>query len=38
MLFIDRLDEQGRKEVLAELRGIELGLSEPRTRRRDDGE
>jgi peptide deformylase len=38
MLFIDRLDEQGRKEVLAELRRIELGLSEPRKRRSDNGE
>ena len=37
-LFIDRLDEHGRKEVLAELRRIELGLSEPRKRLRDDGE
>ena len=31
MLFIDRLDEEGRKAVLAELRRIELGLAEPRT-------
>jgi peptide deformylase len=37
-LFIDRLDEEGRKAVLAELRRIELGLSEPRKRRSDDGE
>ena len=40
-LFIDRLDEQGRRDVLAELRRIELGLSEdfhPRKRRDDDGE
>jgi peptide deformylase len=37
-LFIDRLEEHGRKEVLAELRRIELGLSEPRKRHRDDGE
>ena len=37
-LFIDRLDEEGRKAVLAELRRIELGLSEPRKRRpRDEG-
>jgi peptide deformylase len=36
-LFIDRLDEEGRKAVLAELRRIELGLSEPRARRTDDG-
>lgn len=33
-LFIDRLDEAGRKEVLAELRRIELGLAEPRKRQR----
>jgi peptide deformylase len=37
-LFIDRLNEEGRKAVLAELRRIELGLAEPRQRRRDDGE
>lgn len=37
-LFIDRLDEEGRKAVLAELRRIELGLAEPRKRRSDDGE
>lgn len=34
MLYIDRLDDEGRKAVLAELRGIELGLSEPRKKRR----
>jgi peptide deformylase len=34
MLYIDRLDEDGRKAVLAELRRIELGLAEPRERRR----
>jgi peptide deformylase len=28
-LYIDRLDEEGRKAVLAELRRIELGLVEP---------
>ena len=33
VLFIDRLDAGGRKEVLAELRRIELGLSEPRKRK-----
>ena len=38
LLFIDRLDEEGRKAVLAELRRIELGLAEPRQRRNDDGE
>ena len=37
-LFIDRLSDDGRKAVLAELRRIELGLAEPRQRRRDDGE
>ena len=34
MLYIDRLDEDGRREVLAELRRIELGLQEPASRRR----
>jgi peptide deformylase len=29
MLYIDRLDDAGRREVLAELRRIELGLQEP---------
>jgi peptide deformylase len=38
LLFIDRLDEEGRKAVLAELRRIELGLAEPRQRHSDDGE
>lgn len=33
-LFIDRLDQEGRREVLAELRRIELGLAEPRPRPR----
>lgn len=33
-LYIDRLDDDGRKAVLAELRRIELGLVEPRGRRR----
>jgi peptide deformylase len=37
-LFIDRLEEEGRKAVLAELRRVELGLAEPRKRRSDDGE
>jgi peptide deformylase len=32
-MYIDRLDEDGRRAVLAELRRIELGLSEPRQRR-----
>jgi peptide deformylase len=30
MLFIDRLDDDGRRAVMAELRQIELGLVEPR--------
>ena len=34
MLYIDRLDDDGRRAVLAELRRIELGLVEPRGRRR----
>jgi peptide deformylase len=34
MLFIDRLDDEGRRSVLAEMRRIELGLAEPRERRR----
>jgi peptide deformylase len=34
MLFIDRLDDAGRKAVLAELRRIELGLQQPRVRPR----
>jgi peptide deformylase len=33
-LYIDRLDEAGRREVLAELRRIELGLQEPGRRHR----
>jgi peptide deformylase len=33
MLYIDRLDEAGRRAVLAELRRIELGLQEPGRRR-----
>jgi peptide deformylase len=33
-LYIDRLDEDGRKAVLAELRRIELGLQAPRARER----
>ena len=34
MLYIDRLDDAGRRAVLAELRRIELGLVEPRPRKR----
>jgi len=34
-LFIDRLDDDGRRAVLAELRRIELGLAEPRRPRRE---
>ena len=33
-LYIDRLDDTGRRAVLAELRRIELGLVEPRPRKR----
>jgi peptide deformylase len=36
-LFIDRLDENGRREVLAELRRIELGLAGPRKGRDAEG-
>jgi peptide deformylase len=36
MLYIDRLDETGRREVLADLRRFELGLQEPRARRRPE--
>ena len=32
-LYIDRLDDEGRRAVLAELRRLELGLEEPRRRR-----
>jgi peptide deformylase len=32
MLYIDRLDEEGRRAVMAELRRIELGLAEPPSR------
>ena len=37
VLYIDRLDEEGRRAVLSELRRIEMGLAEPRIRRPDDG-
>ena len=30
MLYIDRLDDDGRRDVMAQLRRIELGLAEPR--------
>jgi peptide deformylase len=33
-LYIDRLDDDGRRAVLAELRRIELGLAEPKPRKR----
>jgi peptide deformylase len=36
-LYIDRLDDSGRREVLAELRRIELGLAEPRKRSGAEG-
>jgi peptide deformylase len=29
MLYIDRLDDEGRRDVMAQLRRIEMGLSEP---------
>ncbi len=32
-LYIDRLDDEGRRSVLAELRRLELGVEEPRKRR-----
>jgi peptide deformylase len=32
MLYIDRLDDEGRRKVLADLRRFELGLMEPRGR------
>ena len=35
-LYIDRLDEQGRRAVMTELREIEMGLAEPRPRRPTD--
>jgi peptide deformylase len=34
LLYIDRLSEEGRREVLAELRRIELGSANPADRRR----
>ncbi len=33
LLYVDRLDEEGKRAVFAELRRIELGLSEPTKRR-----
>jgi peptide deformylase len=30
MLYIDRLDDDGRRDVMAQLRRIEMGLAEPR--------
>jgi peptide deformylase len=33
-LYIDRLDDDGRREVMAELRRIEMGIQEPRARDR----
>jgi peptide deformylase len=38
LLYIDRLDEEGRRAVLTELRQIEMGLAQPRKRTPDDGE
>ena len=34
MLYIDRLDDEGRRSVMAELRRIELDLAEPPAKRR----
>jgi peptide deformylase len=34
MLYIDRLDDEGRRAVMAELRRVELGIQEPGARRR----
>ena len=31
MLYIDRLDDEGRRDVMAQLRRIEMGLAEPRS-------
>jgi peptide deformylase len=33
LLYIDRLDEVGRRQVMADLRRFELGLEEPRKKR-----
>jgi hypothetical protein len=30
MLYIDRLDDDGRRDVMSQLRRIEMGLAEPR--------
>jgi peptide deformylase len=35
MLYIDRLDDEGRRDVMAQLRRIELGLVEPRRTAQD---
>lgn len=35
MLYIDRLDEDGRRDVMAQLRRFEMGLAEPGGRRDD---
>ena len=29
MLYIDRLDDEGRRDVMAQLRRIEMGIAEP---------
>jgi peptide deformylase len=31
MLYIDRLDDEGRRDVMAQLRRIEMGIAEPRS-------
>jgi peptide deformylase len=35
MLYIDRLDDEGRRDVMAQLRRIEMGLAEPRATTED---
>lgn len=35
MLYIDRLDDEGRRDVMAQLRRIEMGLAQPGGRRDD---
>lgn len=35
MLYIDRLDDEGRRDVMAQLRRIEMGIADPRERPAD---
>ena len=35
MLYIDRLDDEGRRDVMAQLRRIEMGIAEPRATTED---